>query len=178
MSPPAVHRSRRLFRTCSRPKRPLSPSQWRIKARKIESIVGAHSGDLFMYWISITPIKSAFVALLWRRLCHLWADLRTPTLSFDRCRYRAIIKLKMSKSLSYLREFISCSQVHRPHYGVDKCRSFYTKQVSSPCHVSAAHSRCSKYPPAAATHSSARRRVCRALFRFTFLRIPPAVYLI
>ena len=35
----------------------------------------------------------------------------------------------MSKSISYFRGFISCSQVHRPHYGRDKCRSFDTKQV-------------------------------------------------
>ena len=47
------------------------------------------------------------------------------------------------------------------------CKSFYyTKQFSLPCHVSAAHSRCPKYPPAAATHSSARRRVCQTSLSF------------
>ena len=76
---------------------------------------------------------------------------------------------KCPKSISYFRAFISCSQVHRPHHGRDKCRSFYTKQVASPCHVFAAHSISSKYPPAAATHSSARRRAWPVCAKFACL---------
>ena len=44
--------------------------------------------------------------------------------------------------------------MHRPHYGRDKCWSFYTKQVSSPCDVSATHSRCLKNPPAVPRHTA------------------------
>ena len=38
--------------------------------------------------------------------------------------------------------------------------SFYTKQVSSPCHVSATHSRCSKNPPAVPRHTTPPGAVC------------------
>ena len=74
----------------------------------------------------------------------------------------------MSKSISYFRGFISCAQVHRPHYGRDKCWSFYTKQVSSPCHVSAAHSRCLKNSPAVPLHTAPPGAVC-GLFAQNFM---------
>ena len=37
---------------------------------------------------------------------------------------------------------------------------FYTKQVSSPCHVSATHSMCSKNPPAVPRHTAPPGAVC------------------